>query len=128
MHDFDTHVETDHDVPVVAVTGDLDADAGPALHEAYETATADDPDALVLDFAELGFMNSSGIAHVVSLLGDAREGGVDVRACGLDEHYEHVFEITRLADFITICADRQEAMAATTRTTTATTTTEETRP
>lgn len=120
MHDFDAQVETDHDVPVVAVTGDLDADAGPTLHEAYEAATADDPDALVLDFSELGFMNSSGIAHVVSLLGDAREGDVDVRACGLDEHYEHVFEITRLADFITVCADRQEATTTSARTPTTT--------
>lgn len=125
MHDFDTQVETGHDVPVVAVAGDLDADAGPALREAYRAATADDPDALVLDFTELGFMNSSGIAHVVSLLGDAREDDLDVRACGLDEHYEHVFEITRLADFITVCADRQEAMAATAR---PQTTTEEARP
>ncbi|MDX1659773.1 MAG: STAS domain-containing protein [Nitriliruptorales bacterium] len=111
MSDFHAEVRRLDDVTVIAIAGDLDGDAGEPLRGAYQEATATDPDAVIIDFDELGFMNSSGIAHVVSLLGSARQADIDIRACGLSDHYRHVFEITRLADFMTIY-DSEEAAAS----------------
>ncbi len=110
MADLRTEVRRRDGIPVIAVDGDLDGEAGEALDAAFGEATADDPGALILNFDDLGFMNSSGIALVVSLLGRARQRQIDVRACGLSDHYRHIFEITRLADFVTVCADEDEAV------------------
>lgn len=110
MAEFTTEVHERDGIPVVAVSGDLDGDAGEALDAAFEEAAAGEPDALVIDFDDLGFMNSSGIALVVSLLGRARQRQIEVRACGLSDHYRHIFEITRLADFMTVCVDEDEAV------------------
>lgn len=109
MAEFTADVRERDGIPVIAVSGDLDGKAGEPLDEAYAQATASGPAALILNFDELGFMNSSGIALVVSLLGRARQHGIEVRACGLSDHYHHVFEITRLADFMTVCADEPTA-------------------
>lgn len=109
MPELSTDVREHGGIPVIAVSGDLDGQAGEALDAAFAQATASGPTALILNFDELGFMNSSGIALVVSLLGRARQHGIEVRACGLNDHYRHVFEITRLADFMTVCADETTA-------------------
>ena len=55
-----------------------------------------------LDFTAVAYINSTGIALIVGLLGRARAAAVPVSACGLTDHYREIFEITRLSDFMTI--------------------------
>jgi anti-anti-sigma factor len=90
------------DVPVIGLTGEVNAAAEQRLQEAYDAATANGTDAVLLDFAKAEYINSTGIALIVSLLAQARAAGIEVRATGLSDHYREIFEITRLADFMTI--------------------------
>jgi anti-anti-sigma factor len=92
-------------VPVIDLAGDVNAGAEHALEEAYGTATASGASSVVLDFANTQYINSTGIALIVGLLAQARAGGVEVQATGLSAHYREIFEITRLADFMTIVPD-----------------------
>ncbi len=87
---------------VLALHGDLDATGDAALTGAYADATGQGVTAVVLDFNEAGYINSTGIAVIVGLLAQARTQGVAVTARGLSDHYREIFEITRLADFMTI--------------------------
>jgi anti-anti-sigma factor len=87
---------------VLALHGDVNASAEAALQRAYGEATNGDPRAVVLDFAGVEYINSTGIALIVGLLAQARAREVEVRASGLSDHYREIFEITRLADFMTI--------------------------
>ena len=57
---------------------------------------------VTLDFGDVGYINSTGIALVVRLLADARRDGRAVRAVGLTPHYREIFRITRLSDFMDI--------------------------
>ena len=68
---------------------------------------------LLLDFGDVAYINSTGIALIVGLLGRARADGVAVAACRLSDHYREIFEITRLSDFMSIHADERSARAAT---------------
>jgi anti-anti-sigma factor len=87
---------------VLALHGDVNASAETALQSAYGEATSGDPRAVVLDFADVDYINSTGIALIVGLLAQARAREVEVRASGLSDHYREIFEITRLVDFMTI--------------------------
>ena len=58
-----------------------------------------------LDFKGVPYINSTGIAVIVGLLARARRNGQKLGARGLSEHYRQIFEITRLADFMTILDD-----------------------
>ena len=93
------------EVGVIDLVGLLDRDAEGPIATAYEAATVLDPRAVLLDFAAVEYINSTGIAVVVGVLGRARSEGREVRARGLTEHYRHIFEITRLSDFITFVPD-----------------------
>jgi anti-anti-sigma factor len=90
------------DTPVLGLVGDLDARAEVALDQAFAQALAPSPAAVVLDFARTDYINSTGIALIVGLLGRARARDVAIRAEGLSRHYREIFEITRLSDFMTI--------------------------
>jgi anti-sigma B factor antagonist len=90
------------DRAVVRLVGRIDRNAGTVLDEAYTAATASTPAAVELDFADVDYINSTGIALIVSVLARARAQGVPIRAAGLTAHYLHIFDITRLSDFIEI--------------------------
>jgi anti-sigma B factor antagonist len=65
---------------------------------------------VVLDFARVGYINSTGIALIVSVLAQARAQGRKVVASGLSEHYREIFDITRLSDFIEVFGDLDAAL------------------
>ena len=84
------------------LTGDLNARADETLADAYAQVAALGPRRVSLDFGHVGYINSTGIALVVRLLADARRDGRTVRAVGLTPHYQEIFRITRLSDFMEI--------------------------
>ena len=89
---------------VVHLNGRIDRDAGTVLEQAFTAALALSPTAMEVDFVDVEYINSTGIALIVSLLARARAQRLPMRAAGLTEHYIHIFEITRLSDFIEIVA------------------------
>lgn len=100
---------------VLHLIGDLDATADTALFAAHEQAVALNPRQLVLDFSEVDYINSSGIALLVTLLIDARRDERPMRAVGLSSHYRHIFEITRLTDYMELGGDGTAPAANTAR-------------
>ena len=107
---FSALVRADGDVRLIDLDGELDGDAEAALLDAYDRAAAG-VDRLVLNFGPTRYINSTGLAVIVQILARARAAGVDVHAFGLTEHYSHIFEITRLADFVALHADEASAVA-----------------
>src|SRR5215212_2143486 len=82
----------------VRLTGDLNARADDTMSDAYTRVAALGPKRISLDFGQVGYINSTGIALVVRLLADARRDGRKVLAIGLTDHYREIFRITRLSD------------------------------
>lgn len=96
---------------VIAMRGDINAAAEEVLKRAYDEAAALGPATVVLNFDDVDYINSTGIALIVSVLAEARKKQIEVRACGLSDHYRHIFEVTRLADFMPMFEDESTAVA-----------------
>jgi anti-sigma B factor antagonist len=90
------------DAASVRLIGRIDRDASDTLNEAYAGAASTVPANIELDFSGVDYINSTGIALIVGLLAKARADGAHLRADGLTPHYEHIFNITRLSDYIKI--------------------------
>jgi len=86
----------------IRLGGDIDVAADAALTAASAEVVARDPRRVVLDFGDVDYINSTGIALIVRLLAEARRDHREVVAEGLSEHYREIFRITRLSDFLTI--------------------------
>jgi len=108
---LEARVRRGADIATVALFGDVDGGARETLDAAYTEAAG--AGTVLLDFGDVAYINSTGIALIVGLLGRARADGVAVAACGLSDHYREIFEITRLSDFMSIHADEPSARAAT---------------
>lgn len=111
---FDADVVHRDGVAVVHLSGALDATAGPAMTTAHHQVLESDAAALVLNFSNVGYINSSGIALIVEVLARAKSDQRPVRSVGLSDHYRHVFEITRLSDFMTMYETEGAAVKGTT--------------
>lgn len=88
----------------VELSGTVNRGAKEEMERAYEEASTASGE-ILLDFDEVDYINSTGIAVIVGVLAMARAENREVGATGLTEHYREVFEITRLADFMHIYED-----------------------
>lgn len=98
-------------VAVIDLHGEIDGFAETTLNDAYAEAEKEQPDSILLNFADVDYINSTGIALIVTLLARARKSHVRLYSCGLSEHYVEIFNITRLADFMNVFPDEESALA-----------------
>ena len=108
---FNAEIRTEPGLVVIDFSGDIDRDAGEQLDAAYDEACSNEG-ALLLNFSDVGYINSTGIALIVALLAKARGGMREVSAFGLTDHYRQIFEITRLSDFMEIFEEEDAAVSA----------------
>ena len=98
------------EVSVIDVKGELTAFAEGVLMDAYNQASDGGVRAIILNFEGLEYMNSSGIGLLVTLLIRVNREKQRLLTYGLTEHYRNIFQITRLADAITIHESEEEAV------------------
>jgi len=97
---------------VIDIQGDVSAFAEPVLMQAYAQASTPTTRAIILNFTELAYMNSSGIGLLVTLVIRANRQEQHVLAYGLSDHYRRIFALTRIDDVISIYPTETEALAA----------------
>ncbi|HEV7128629.1 MAG TPA: STAS domain-containing protein [Ktedonobacterales bacterium] len=108
---FEAHLR--HQQPRIAVLelhGEINAFAEDALNATYAAAEASGAQTILLNFADVNYINSTGIALIVGLLARARKSHLRLLSCGLSEHYVEIFTITRLADFMSVYPDEAAAL------------------
>jgi anti-sigma B factor antagonist len=97
---------------IIDVEGELTAFAEGVLMDAYNQASDGQVRAIILNFENLEYMNSSGIGLLVTLLIRVNRERQQLLTYGLSEHYRSIFQITRLDDAIAIHDSEQEAVRA----------------
>ncbi len=108
---LEAQVHAQKGMAVVELHGEINAQAEEALNAAYSRAEELASAGTVLNFEDVGYINSTGIALIVGLLARARKNRRKLVVCGLSEHYQEIFRITRLSDFMEIYDDETSALA-----------------
>lgn len=98
-------------VSTIEVEGQITAFVEDLLMKAYGEATQDNPAVIIFDFNQMNFINSSGIGLLVTLLVRSRRSNQQLFAFGLNEHFQYVFELTRLNEVIRLFKTEEEALA-----------------
>jgi anti-sigma B factor antagonist len=101
-------------VSLIEVEGQVTAFVEDLLMKAYNEATQDNPAVIIFNFTQMNFINSSGIGLLVTLLVRSRRSNQQLFAFGLNEHFEYVFELTRLNEVIRLFKTEEEALAGVT--------------
>lgn len=95
---------------VLDLHGEINGLADEAINAAYAEASRANPETILLNFSDVDYINSTGIALIVGLLAQARQAHIPLHTYGLSDHYVEVFRITRLSDFMTIHTDEAELL------------------
>ena len=111
MNPFHAQVRQQPQRATLDLTGEINGAADEALNAAYAQAESQNPGTIVLNFSQVSYINSTGIALIVGLMARARKAHRELAVYGLSEHYKEIFQITRLVDFLTIY-DNASAVAA----------------
>jgi anti-anti-sigma factor len=85
---------------VVHVAGDLDADTGLDLQRLLDAAFDASPSVVVVDVAELEFVDSMGLSVLVTAHNRGATTGVAFEIHHLPANCRRVFEITNLVDVL----------------------------
>ena len=108
---FRPKVRSRQEMAVIDLEGEIDGFADDRLNAAYSEAEAQTSSAILLNFSDVSYINSTGIALIVGLLARARKDHRRLLTCGLSDHYQEIFRITRLSDFMSIYPDEASALA-----------------
>lgn len=108
---FEAAVRTLPGTAVIDLHGEIDGFADDGLSAAYDEAERENPAAILLNFSDVSYINSTGIALIVGLLAKARKNRRRLLTCCLSDHYQEIFQIIRLSDFMSIYPDETSALA-----------------
>ena len=98
-------------VMALDISGEVTATAENPLMSAYGSLP-DGTSTVVLNFAGLEYMNSGGIGLIVTLLVRANRQGQRLMAVGLNDHYRHIFHLTRLDEAVPVHGSEADAVVA----------------
>lgn len=107
---FRAEVRRREGLSVIDLFGDIDGFADALLEVAYSQAEEQAPSAIMLNFSQVGYINSTGIALIVGLLARTRKSHRRLVTTGLSDHYREIFNITRLSDFMTVYENEESAL------------------
>ena len=102
----------DGDAVIVAVRGEIDLQNSPELRtELLDLLTKHAPQRLVINLAQVPYMDSSAIAVLVESLQKLRKSGGRLFLIGLQPRVRGLLEIARLDSIFVIAKDEAEAMS-----------------
>lgn len=99
-------------VAVIDIAGELNGNGEEELMDAYTAASNGRTQAIILNFTDLEYMNSSGIGLLVTMLIRVQRQKQRLLAYGLSDHYQQIFELTRLNEAISIFDNEDAAVTA----------------
>lgn len=94
---------------IVDVSGDIDMGTSPGLRKLLLESLSKTP-RLVVNFSEVRYIDSSGIASLVEVLMKARNSQKQLVLYGLNKTVQEVLQLTRLTTIFEIRKTEEEAL------------------
>ncbi|MGI8586915.1 MAG: STAS domain-containing protein [Chloroflexia bacterium] len=99
------------DATIIDLKGDVTSFSDAGLHAGFDKASARGLTFIILNFTGVEYVNSAGIATVISLLSEARSREQQLLIVGLSPHYQKIFRMVGVARYAEIFETEDEALA-----------------
>ena len=109
---MDINVEYIDRTSVLVLSGRLDAHTAPQVRNTLGTLLDQGHTRVLVDMAQVDFVDSTGLSVLVSGMKHCRQGGGDLILAQLGRSVRLIFELTRLDEAITIYPDEATALAS----------------
>lgn len=109
---IETSLRHEDDIPVLDVTGEIDIYTTPQFKEAVSAAIDENKPAIVINMANVTYMDSSGFGTLLSATKRLRPLDGALYLSGCNEAIQRMLQITRLNTIFGVYATEAEALAA----------------
>ena len=96
---------------IIDAVGDIDLSTCPQFQQSLLLTLDEQPKRLIVNLADVAYMDSSGVATLVKVLRKVRAIGASMALVGMNDRVRSIFEITKLDTFFEIHPTEKEAMA-----------------
>ena len=96
-------------LPVLLLEGEIDLYQSPILRTVLQEHVKAKTSALALDFTDVPYIDSSGLATIVEYVRSAQEYGGKIVLLGLSARVKTIFDLVRLGEILPIVGTRDEA-------------------
>jgi anti-sigma B factor antagonist len=100
------------DVHIVRLSGEIDLQHSPKLRQLLQGKAAARPRALLLDFSDVRYIDSSGLATLVEYYKNSRAYSGRLAVAGLSNRVKSIFDLVRLGEVFGVYGSLAEAEAA----------------
>ncbi|MCC5813234.1 MAG: STAS domain-containing protein [Leptospira sp.] len=104
-------LESGGSVPILHITGEITSEADDEIMNAYNSVPEGSRTRVLINFSETSYINSAGIATLISLITKASENSGKIEFAGLNSHFRKVMDIVGLTDFVLIHDSLEKALS-----------------
>lgn len=104
--------KSEKNVTILVIRGEIDLHVSPSLRAALKTKAQAKTPRLLLDFAGVGYIDSSGLATLIEYYQSARAYQGKLALCALSSSVRSSFDLVRLTEVFSIFSSEAEALQA----------------
>jgi len=104
--------EVKNGLTICRVDGEIDINSSPDIKKAFDKLLAKKEPKIVINFSQVTYVDSSGLATLVEILKNMRSYGGKMRLTNLSPKIKSLFEITKLEKLFDIVADEEKAVSS----------------
>jgi anti-anti-sigma factor len=97
-------------LPVLHIAGEITSEADDEILNSYNSIPEPKRGRVILNFSDTSYINSAGIATLISLITKASENSGKIEFAGLNAHFRKVMDIVGLTDFVIIHDTLEQAL------------------
>jgi anti-sigma B factor antagonist len=99
-----------NNVGIIGFAGDITSQAEQLIVEGFQKLESAGLKKFLLKFDEATYINSSGLAIIISLVSEGKKKKQTFAASGLSKHFQKVFDVIGLTDYVTVYATEEDAL------------------
>ncbi|MEN9937878.1 MAG: hypothetical protein RLZZ387_4457 [Chloroflexota bacterium] len=97
-------------VAIIDLIGDVTTFAEEKMNSAYSQVTGQGAKQILLNFRQNDYINSAGIAILIGVVTEVNRNNQKLAVSGLSQHFQKIFRMVGLAQYIDIYQDEDEAV------------------
>ncbi len=104
------NVRKTNDVAIIDLKGDVTTLSEDTISDAFDSITKDGFNKILLNFQNVEYINSAGIAILIGMVTETRKNNQLLNIYGLSNHFEKIFKMVGLTRYTKIFNDENTAL------------------
>ncbi|MFC1674840.1 STAS domain-containing protein [Candidatus Omnitrophota bacterium] len=102
--------EKANDVVICTVDGEININTSPQLRKTFEELVEQNTKKIVMDFASISYIDSSGLATLIELLQRLNKVNGKLHICNMPDKVKSIFEVTKLYKLFKVFESKETAL------------------